>query len=406
MHAVVAGAGISGIFCAAALVSRGWDVTLFERENGPCRGLSYAPGFLAWAGAEDARQFALPAPSPFPAESGFAGRLRHRDYFRAAKTAFSAERKALLSEFCAWCFELEREDAARLGLAGLEVPGFWELLSKEEAARAAELFPEARILSRSEALESEPSLSDAVPFEAALEVPSALSFNSLFLARRALKALEESEGRFRARFGTALSGLEVRDGRVRAAKTADGETVPCDAAVLANGTEALPMLASLGLSLPAAPFTGCTFTAELENEETLPARSLFFPGQPLFLTRADRRIRAYGKFALGARTESEKRAEYNRLYDGTLSSLANVRLEASSVRFWSGTADALPDGFPAAGTAAAEGLAVCAAHGARGLLFARGGAEIISACLSGTAGEIREDFVLACGPGRFAQKKN
>ena len=407
MHAVVAGAGVSGIFSAAALAARGWRVTLLERLKGPDQGLSYAPGFLSFAGLQNPLLYPLFCRAGF--ESSLLGRLRSRPFFRhPASHSSRAERLRALrlaDQLERWCALQRSMLAARFGLRCDTVPGLLELLDEPEAALLSELLPEAGLRDRDAVLMNEPSLSAELPFTKALLVPEAGAFNGVYLSRQLLARLQSGcSGRFSLRCGEALSGLRIENGRVQAVKTSSGAEIQCDAAVLACAGEAIRQLVKLGVQLPAAAFTGCTMTLESEDEGGLPERSLFIPSRHLAIVRMDQRLRITGKLFLGPRTEAEKRAEYNRIYDAALGALVNCRPRASSIRFWSATVEALPDGFPAAGlTKAAAGLAVSAAHGLHGLQTSLGAAAIIASALSEEDDPGAQDFAQACSPDRFSR---
>lgn len=413
MHAVVAGAGVAGIFCAAALVAEGWEVTLLERAKGPNQGLSYAPGFLCFSGLQNPLLYRGPRHAGNPGEgTGFEAallaRLRHRAFFaQTASRSDNAERarRLRLSErFGAWCSELLSENALKTGMKADAPLELIELLTGDEAKLLEGVLPGIPLIDQARTLCAEPSIADDLAFERAVVVPGAGAFNAVYLSRLLLsRLLAQGTSRFRTAYGEALAGIKTRDGALCAVTTSLGREIACDAAVLANGEEAASLLAELGLKLPCAPVTGFTLTLEAEDEESLPAHPLFIPSKSLSIVREGRRLRACGKFFLGTRTEAEKKAEYNRLYDAALQALVNFRPLAHSARFWSGRALLLPDGFPAAGPVrAVKGLAVSAAHGFHGLRSSAGAALIVACALSGRPGAVPRAFAQACSPERFA----
>lgn len=414
MHAVVAGAGVAGIFCAAALAAQGWEVTLLERAKGPNQGLSYAPGFLCFSGLQNPRLYRGPRRAGTPGEgAGFEAtllaRIRHRAFFaQTASRSDNAERarRLRLSErFGAWCSELLAASALETGMKTEELPELIELLTRDEAKLLEGVLPDITLMDKAQALCTEPAIADNLPFERAIAVPGAGAFNAVYLSRLLLaKLLAKGASHFRTAYGEALSGIKTKDGALCAVTTSLGREIACEAAVIANGEEAATLLAELSIKLPCAPVTGCTLTLEAEDEACLPAHPLFIPSKSLSIVREGRRLRACGKFFLGARTEAEKKAEYNRLYDAALQALVNFRPVAHSARFWSGQALILPDGFPAAGPVrAVKGLAVSAAHGFHGLRSSAGAASIVACALSGCSGAAApRAFAQACSPERFA----
>ena len=406
MHAAVVGAGISGIAASAVLVSKGWSVTLLEQEKGPNQRLSFAPGLLQGRAVALLRSL---APEPgVPFEASFSSRLQNRRFLKNLRSFANKANKnnSITESFFKFSCNILKSMLDRFGVEDERIDGLWVLLGEAEERRLSEPPEGVDVLSRLEALEREPALSEEVPFSAALFMPDAGSSNGTFLSRQLLEQLLAAEGgRFSFRPGSRVAEILQKSGRVAGVRLEKGGELPCDALVLANARGAAELLKPLGLELPAAGLTGVTFTAEVQTAECLPASSIALPSSPFILCRTDFRIRACGRFFLGAQTEKEKKAECNRLYDSVLGSLLNIRLVPESIRFWSGEVDALPDGLPAAGTTRAlEGLALSVAHAAGGLSSAWGAAAICGAALSGgSAGSpAAEALQKACSPDRFA----
>lgn len=405
MHAAVVGAGISGIAASAVLVSKGWSVTLLEQEKGPNQRLSFAPGLLQGRAVALLRSLGQTPGVPF--EDTFSSRLQNRRFLKALKAVNNkaVENKKVTEDFFKFSCSMHKSTLERFGIDDERIDGLWVLLGEREERKLSEPPEGVDVLSRLEALEREPALSEEAPFSAALFMPDAGSSNGTYLSRRLLEQLLTAEdGRFAFRPGSRVTEILQKGGRVAGVRLEKGGELPCDALVLANALGAAELLKPLGLELPAAGLTGVTFTAEVQNEECLPACSIAFPSSPFVLCRTDSRIRACGRFFLGTQTEKEKKAECNRLYDSVLGSLVNIRLVPESVRFWSAEADALPDGLPAAGTTRAlEGLALSVAHADGGLSGAWGAAAICGAALSGDSGgsPAAEALRKACSPDRF-----
>jgi len=358
-HALVLGAGLAGTACAQRLAARGWSVDLLERERAPARGASGNPLGLAapllnladGANARYSRAAFFYALRHFDA-LGEALHLVSRGVLRVARDERDAERFTRLLDELGVPPELATYAGAAEGArrAGRDVsrPGLW------------------------------------LPGGVTL-VPGELCAANLAAARQV-----------NARFNAHVARLEYRAGNWHALDGNGSTLASAPVAILANAIDVrhfeqaqhLPLEAIRGqvTLLPPrrldAAVTGEAHALPLPDGRILVGAG-FQPGD------LDLAVRSADHAANLARIEAQ--------LPGLCAGVDPAALQGRAA-FRTVTPDRLPVFGPLVGQ---PGLYIATGLGARGLVWAPLGAELIAAQIGGEPWPVERELALAVAPARF-----
>lgn len=399
MRVSVLGAGVIGLTTAWELAERGYAVTLVDRRNEPAAETSYANG------AQLSYEYVAPLASPDTLRKlpglllSHAAPIRVRptydpDFLRwgwrflAACTAPMVEETtraqlALAALSRAVLGELAQEQALSFGLRSA---GKLILHRKADGLAAAkrQLHHRAdqdggtqRLLAPADCLALEPGLRLRPDDLAGGIYTPGEQVGDCRLFCEALGARLRRRNSVRWQLGTHVRGLAVREGRVRALDTSQGE-IETDLVVLALGAEAPRFARSLGFRLPIYPMKGYSITAR-------PA-----PGAPALqhsVTDFDRKI-VYAPLSeegapvvrvagIADLVGFDRRVDARRLARMTRQAGDTLDLDLESdVRPWAGLRPATPDSRPIIGWSPLPNLFLNVGHGALGWTLACGSARL------------------------------
>ncbi|MDR7517955.1 MAG: FAD-dependent oxidoreductase [Armatimonadota bacterium] len=380
-RAVVIGGGAIGVAAAHSLTLAGWQVTLIDRgEVG--RGCSYANACLVTA------SHAVPLPAPeVPRELARwllrpdspvyvkprldPGFLRWGWRFLHACRAPAAQRgTAALGALARASLGLFEEMVAAGGVEfGYRRDGLLHVYLTEggvrKAARDLEALQRAgipaRLLTRAETLEFEPTLAGCIRGGMYVEGDA---HGDCYAYVRALAVGVQARGG-RVLTGRPASLIRRRGGRVEGVEVRGPEgVIPADLVVVAAGAWTPSLLAPLGVRFPMEPAKG--YSCTLPGFAGSPAVPVFVEERRVAITPLDGRLRVGGTLELAGYREGIHPVRYRAVVDAAQEVLGQT-LPLDRAEAWEGFRPLPPDGLPVISRVPGiDGLLVAAGHGTLG----------------------------------------
>jgi D-amino-acid dehydrogenase len=416
VRVIVIGGGAIGLSVAEALVSRGVEVTVLERDR--C-GAGASAGNAGWI----TPSLSIPVPGPgvigeslrwlvnpsgplwirptlSPALLEWIGRFllscRRPVYERGLRALQQAAALAgpAYDRVVERGVELELHDEPLLYPAfdGKELDGLWRVA--EELRGAGAMQPIER-LTAAEATAIEPALDSGVVGGMLARGERRVRPESLTagLQRRLVAA------------GTDVHELApvaalAREGSTWRART-PAHDVTGDAVVLANGVDATRLLARLGLRLPIAAAKGYSRTYALDP--TAPRQALYLEAPKVAVSVFAESVRVSGTLELGARSLALSPRRLTAIAAGAQRAMPRWR-PPGPPRDWAGMRSLSPDGLPYIGPVPGlDGLHVATAHATLGITLAPATGELVADALVRGTSPAR---LAAFDPGRALRRSS
>lgn len=407
MHVIVIGAGIIGVTTAFELRTRGFEVTVLERNAGVAQEASFGnAGVISTAYAGPWAQPGMPSKV-----LSYLGRAYAPVYFRPT---FDPAQWRWLVRWLGQCraqrFQVNKlrmqrlADYSRRVLHELrnrhaidyeQAQGWLQLFRNDadltRAQPSIDILKQAkvahRLLTAAECRLQEPALAEGTPLAGGLYLPDEEIGNCAYFARR-IKEIAQADGVV-FRFGVTATRLAVAGGRVDEIQSSAGP-VRADAVVLAAGADSSLLLGGTGLQVPLYPIKGYSLSVPIGRHEFAPTISLMDEAYKVAITRMGNRLRIAGTAELGSR-----RLE---LRDAALGTLLKVvrdwfpgAANYSKAQPWVGARPMLPDGAPLLGATPLANLYLNLGHGSTGWAMACGSARVVADLLAGRAPDIDLD---------------
>ena len=368
-HAIVIGAGLAGTACAERLAARGWDVDVLERHAAPAQEASGNPLGLAapllnLADGDNARF----------SRTAFLYALRHF----AALDASEGNGVQITSQGVLRIARDER-DGQRFDrlLHELQVPA--------SLARFADIGEGTRLAGRPVS-------------RAGMWFPSGIT---LVPASVCAANLASSAARIRVQYNTGATRLEPTSRGWRVLDSRGAMVAEAPLVIIANAIDALQFEATRHLRLEAIRGQVTLLPAD-------PARrvDVAITGEAHALPLPDGRILIGASFQPGdteRAVRDEDHAGNMARIDAQLPGLC-AGLDATVLQGRAAFRTTTPDRLPVFGSVdgAAEGLYVATGLGARGMVWAPLGAELIAAQIEGEPWPVSRELAMAVDPARFA----
>jgi D-amino-acid dehydrogenase len=423
MNVLVIGSGLIGLTTAYFLRRRGCQVTVVDREEGPGRQTSFANGGLLTP--------SMPEPWNAPgcwrelltslgrSDSELKLRLRalpgmlgwgvmflrnsHRTRFE--RNTRSNLRLALFSlGTMASLREQAHIDYGGAAAGSLKI--FRRRAELDAAVADAERLHteglEFRRLSREQTVAIEPALA---PIAAQLAGAIHYGGDELGDAHRFCVALAERarEQGVEFAFGTVVSGLEVRSGRVTGLLSTGGVRV-ADQYVVAAGSYSTPLLRPLGICLPVRPAKGYSVTFDGPAPESAPRIPIVDDELHAAVVPFGAAIRVAGTAEFAGYDLTLRPERVRNLIGLVQRLLPRAGLEPAQARPWCGLRPMSADGVPIIGPTPISNLWVNTGHGHLGWTLAAGSARLLADLLYGQRPAVDPtDYALArFAPGRGA----
>ena len=403
MKVVVIGSGLIGATAAYFLACRGYEVSVFDRQDGPGRETSFANGAL------------LHPSMPEPWNTPGCWRVLLRSLYRS-DTALKLRLRSL-PDMAGWgvtflrnsapeTFERNTLSNLRLARYSLEVMHSqrhqWNLEYGRIAVGSLRIFRDPRAmvqalasanrrlseglrfrrLSSAEVIQLEPALAST-----AGQLVGGIHYESDEIgdAYRFCVALVSLAQRLGAtfHFGTDVLALERRGDRVTAAVSKHGR-FEADSYVVAAGSYSRFLLRQLDIGLPIRPAKGYSVTFNNCPDDS---RSLSIPiiddqlhaaMVPLANT-----IRVAGTAEFAGYDVSLRAERVRNLTTLLKTVLPQSQFDAASARPWCGLRPMSADGVPIIGCTAFENLWVSTGHGHLGWTMAAGSGQLLTDLMSG-----------------------
>jgi D-amino-acid dehydrogenase len=397
MKIIVIGGGLLGVTTAYLLNSRGHDVTVIDRGDGPGRETSFANGtlltpsmsdpwnapgcwrvLLASLGKSDsAMQLRLRA---LPALLGWGITfLRNSNVHAYERNVLSNLRLALYSlEVMRSIREQTNIEYGRTTRGTMKV--FRDAASFERACESAVKLQAQglsfRRLSSQQTIELEPALAPI-----AKKIAGALHFavDETGDAYRFCVALAEgarSRGvEFRLR--TPVSTLETRSDQVTAV-LAGGERFVADQYIVAAGSYSTPLLRHAGIRLPVRPAKGYSVTFKRPPSEQLLKIPVIDDHLHAVVVSMEGAIRVAGTAEFAGYDLSLPAARIRNLLSLLKEVLPQAPIDPATAQPWCGLRAMSADGVPIIGPTRVANLLVNTGHGHLGWTMAAGSAQLLA----------------------------
>jgi D-amino-acid dehydrogenase len=402
MKILVIGSGLIGVTSAFYLKCRGHEVTVLERQAGPALETSFANGALltpslaepwnapgSWRlllsslGRSDAPlQLHL---RTLPGLAGWAiAFLRNSRPATFERNMLSNLRLALYSlEVMESLRAQTRVEYGRSTCGTLRL--FRDRHALEQAwASARRLLPETmryRKLGRDETLDLEPvlapignQLEGAIHYQGD-ETGDAYRFCTALAAHARGQGVE-------FRFDTVVRSLELRSGRISAARSARERWV-ADRYLVAAGSYSTRLLRAVGVDVPVQPVKGYSITYDRGAHDLSLRMPILDDDAHAAIVPLEGAIRVAGtaEFAgFDHRPNPARTASLVRLLQRTL---PRGGFTAEAARPWNGLRPMTPDGVPVIGLTALDNLLVNSGHGHLGWTLAAGSGRLLADLLCG-----------------------
>jgi D-amino-acid dehydrogenase len=403
---LVLGAGVIGVTSAYYLARAGHEVTVVERQPGPGLETSFAnageisPGYaspwaapgvplkaLRWLFQRHAPLVLRPTADP----QMWLWMLRMLRNCTAARYALNKGRMVRVAEYSRDCLT---ELRAQTHIPYDEGTGGTLQLFRTEAqvAHAADDIEVLKhygvpfeVLDAEGCVAAEPGLAAVRGIIAGgLRLPRDETGDCHVFTQR-LAALAAGMG-VTFRYNTAISGLDMLDGRVSGVRTGKG-LLTADAYVLALGSFSPRLARPLGLALPIYPVKGYSITVPIVDAEHAPVSTVMDETYKVAITRLGNRIRVGGTAELSGYNADLPPARRDTL-ERSLTDLFPGAGDLARASFWTGMRPMTPDGTPVIGRSSIANLYLNTGHGTLGWTMAAGSGRIIADLVSGRRPEI------------------
>lgn len=406
MNVVVLGAGVIGTTAAYELAKAGHAVTVIERQPGAALETSFAnagevsPGYSApWAGPGvpvKALHWLLMHHRPLVIRTPWnpaliAWCLQMLRNCTQARYEINKRRMVRLAEYSRDCLKDLRAatgiaydartqgtlqlfrtqaqlDGAQKDIAVLQRDGVpWHLLDMDGCVR------------------HEPALQRTrEKFVGGLQLPGDET-GDCHKFTQGMVGLAQGQGA-RFQFGVTVQGLRREGGRVTGVHTSAGD-VAADAVLLALGSHATSMLATVGVTIPVYPVKGYSITVPITNASAAPESTVMDETHKVAVTRLGDRIRVGGTAELAGFDLTLHDAR-RRTLEHVVTDLFPNGGDVRQASFWCGLRPMTPDGTPILGAAPIPGLFLATGHGTLGWTMAAGTARVMADVMSGRKPEI------------------
>ncbi|RJF96984.1 D-amino acid dehydrogenase [Noviherbaspirillum cavernae] len=406
MHICVLGAGVIGTTSAWKLLEAGHQVTMLDAMPAPGAGVSFGNG------AQLSYSYVAPLADPSV--------WKQWPYYMFSSTSpltlkFQADpaQWRWLLDFLAACnahsvqkttidlLHLAYHSRSQLRLLQDAIPfdflhrvaGKLVMFSSEKSLQAAQrqVDFQAQHGSRQEVIdirrcvEIEPALQAAAHrWAGGVYTPSEEAGDCALFCRRLVDAMAAKPG-FRFMPSTAVTGMDMRNGRLSSVQTAGGR-IEAEAFVLAMGVESAAFARKAGFRLPVYPLKGYSITVPLNaGNSAAPQVSITDLSRKIVYARLGDRLRVAGRVELvGMNRDIPDRAvnELSMAVEETFpGSIEGAGREALSP--WTGFRPATPSGVPIIDVSPISNLYLNVGHGALGWTLACGSADMLAHRIAG-----------------------
>jgi D-amino-acid dehydrogenase len=413
MRVCILGAGVIGLTTAWELLQRGYEVTVVDRNRDPGAEASFANG------AQLSYSYVAPLASPETLRMLPRLLLSHPAAIRIRPT-YDPELIRWSWSFLAACSTrmVEETTRAQLALAALSRGVLAELAEGQALffslrtagklvlhRKGKSLDAAKRQVERQNAGGGQEVLSpaDCLAMEPSLKLREAEVAGGIYTASEQVGDCrlfcEELADRLRRhgsvcwQLGTHVRGLVVRDGRVRALDTSQGQFAT-DRVVLALGAEAPRFARQADFRLPIYPMKGYSITARLApGAEPLRHSVTDFDRRVVYATLCENGSAVVRMAGIADLVGFDRRVDAKRLATMTRQAADTLALDLESdIRPWAGLRPATPNSRPIIGWSPLPNLFLNTGHGALGWTLACGSARLAAEIITASPPSVRPDW--------------
>lgn len=186
------------------------------------------------------------------------------------------------------------------------------------------------------------------------------------------------------RFGTTITNLERTGQRIAAARTLQGEHIEADGFIVATGSASPQLLTPLGIRAPIYPAKGYSATIPLAEDSVAPFTSLTDDGHKLVFSRLGNSLRVAGTAEFDGFNLRPNLVRQEAMMRRVHELFPQLR-PAGAAKTWCGLRPATPGGVPLVGATRYENLWLNTGHGTLGWTMACGSAAALSDLVAGHA---------------------
>jgi D-amino-acid dehydrogenase len=192
-----------------------------------------------------------------------------------------------------------------------------------------------------------------------------------------------------ALFGHRVVGLDVRDGKVKGVRLADGKVRHADVVIIAAGEESVRLARQVGINLPIEPVKGYSLTFSMPSGIG-PAIPVIDDALHAAVVPVGDKLRIAGTAEIAGHSKTIQPARIDNLFGLLEQVYPDIarKIDRRSGEGWTGLRPMSADGLPFIGASAVEGLFVNSGHGHLGWTCAAGSAAIIADLLCGRRPDI------------------
>jgi len=184
------------------------------------------------------------------------------------------------------------------------------------------------------------------------------------------------------RFNQTVTKLNAQDGTLTGVTLATGETLNCDAAIVALGSFSGKLTESVGFGLPIYPAKGYSITVDTTGHSDAPKVSLIDDENKMVFSRLGERLRAAGTAELNGWSDNINEQRSQVILDKTRQLFPQAS-DYHEPNFWAGLRPSTPDSTPIIGKTPVKGLWLNTGHGTLGWTMAAGSADTIADAVIG-----------------------
>ncbi|WP_026060549.1 D-amino acid dehydrogenase [Pseudaminobacter salicylatoxidans] len=407
MKILVLGAGVVGTAAAYYLARDGHEVTVVERHPAPAHGTSYSNAGLVSPG--DAYSWASPGalavflkslyrrdlgirvrPSLDPAFLSWTWRFLFQ--CTEARAHANTDVKLRLALYSRQCInEISAEtgidfDERRRGI----VYFYRDQKSLDAGARhfryLAERGLEIELADRKRLFEVEPGLAHSGDrIAGGIYSPIDQTGDSrMFVTRLAELATARHGVKFLC--DTAVEGLDIEAGRVRAVRTAKGP-LTADAVVLSMGPESGVFARQVGVDLPVYPVKGYTATIPLEDPALGPTMGGVDEDRYVAYSRLGNRLRMASTAEFNGFDRSFRPDDFTRMFRSARELFPGA-IDEKKAECWAGLRPMMPTSVPVIGRSRYDNLYLDTGHGHVGWTMACGSGKFLADIVAGRTPDI------------------
>jgi D-amino-acid dehydrogenase len=407
---LVLGAGVIGTTAAWYLAQAGHEVTVIDRQDAAGMETSFAnggqisaghaepwakpavvPKILRWLGREDAPLLFRPRADwaqwmwslRFLAEC-WPGRFEHNTRVLSGLAAYSRECLRALRNRTG----IRYDELSRGILHFATNNADFDALAHHAGAMRA-LGQVREVKSAAECLALEPALQDSRErIVGGVFTPEDESGDAHKFTRELARMAAEHGVQFRN--GEAITGLEVRNGEVRAVRLQSGSAT-ADAYVVALGSYSPLLLRGLRISVPVYPLKGYSITLPLAPGDDAPTVSLTDEAHKIVISRLGHRLRAAGTAELTGYDRDVNPVRCNAILR-RIGELFPGLGAINTVDRWAGLRPATPSNVPVVGRTRLRNLYLNTGHGTLGWTLACGSGDALADIVSGRKPQVEFRF--------------